>query len=38
MEVGDDGPAFLPMFLLLEVDHAVGDVEILAEAPLVAGA
>ena len=38
MEVGDDGPAFLPLFLLLEVDHAVGDVEIFAEAPLVAGA
>ena len=38
MEVGDDGAAFLPLFLLLEVDYAVGDVEILAEAPLIAGA
>ena len=26
MEVGDDGPAFLPLFLLLEVDYAEGDV------------
>ena len=38
MEVGDNGAAFLPLLLLLEVDHTVGDTEILAETPFVAGA
>ena len=38
MEVRDNGAAFLPLLFLLEVDHTIGNVEILAEAPLVAGA
>ena len=38
MEIRDDGAAFLPVFFLFEVDHSIWDVEVLAEAPLVAGA
>ena len=38
LEVGDNGAAFLPVFLFFEVDDAVGNVEIFAEAPFVAGA
>ena len=36
-EIGDNGATFLPLFLLLEVHHTVGNVEIFAEAPFVAG-
>ena len=38
MEVRDNGAAFLPLFFLFEVDHTIWDVEVFAEAPLVAGA
>ena len=34
MVTGNDG--FLPLFLLFEVDNAIGDGEILAESPCVA--
>ena len=37
MEVGNNGAAFLPLLLLLEVDHTVGDTEILAENPICSG-
>ena len=38
MEIGNNGAAFVPLLLLFEVDHTVGDTEILAETPFVAGA
>ena len=38
MKVRDNGAAFLPLLFLLEVDRTIWDVEILAEAPFIAGA
>ena len=35
LKVRDNGAAFSPLFLLLEVDDAVGDREIFSEAPFV---
>ena len=36
LEVRDDGAAFPPLFLLLEVDYAVWDRKVFSEAPFVA--
>ena len=35
LKVRDNGAAFSPLFLLLEVDDAIGDREIFSEAPFV---
>ena len=35
MEVRDDGASFLPLLIGLEVDNAVRDGEVFAEAPFV---